>query len=427
MRRLPGPLQPAGWTMNELDLQVARWLTGPDGLASVAAVTGALDAGRDELAVASGLRRDGLDPARATAVLAAADARRRARGRWPDADRLLFTPIALEQASDPQVAAWRARRFAGLPVWDLCAGVGGDTLAIGAAAATVTAVDLDPARLELLAHNAAVRGLEVRTIVADALVVALPAGAVMHADPGRRRDGRRVRRLADHLPSVAGLLEVHAAAPARAVVLSPAVALDDPDLPGDAELEFVQVGDRLVEAVLWAGAVRQTRDGAGPTQATATLLPAGVSRSRAARGPQLPVGEVGTALLQVAPAAVRARLHDTIGAEVGARRLARARALLTVDELPDASPWFQRRLVHGVVPARPRQVRTWLRRAEERPVEIAVHGLDADPTTWWRELGRPPRGPHGWRIELVRTDRGGVAIVTTSVPDDAGPAQPAEP
>jgi hypothetical protein len=248
-------------TLPDLGPGTARWLTSDEGLAAVAQATASLDAGRDELALASSLRRDGLDAERATAVMGAATSRRRARDRWEDADRLLFTPSALEQASDPEVSAWRARRLAGEEVWDLCAGVGGDALAIAATGATVHAVDLDAGRLELLAHNAAVRQLDIPTQVADALQLGLPAGAVMHADPGRRRDGRRVRRLAHHLPGVGALLEVHASARSRVVVLSPAVDLADPDLPDDAELEFVQVGDDLLESVLWLGAARR---GEGP-------------------------------------------------------------------------------------------------------------------------------------------------------------------
>jgi hypothetical protein len=408
-------VEASGSSVHELTLDTALWLIGSEGRDAVAQVTAALDAGREELAVATGLRRDGLRADLATAVLGAAAARRRARARWADADELLFTPIALEQASDPVVSAWRADRLTTFDVWDLCAGVGGDALAIAATGAQVTAVDLDAARLELLGHNAQVRGLDIARHVGDALRVRPPAAAAIHADPGRRRDGRRVRRLADHLPGVGALLAAHPGAPTRAVALSPAVDLDDPELPGDAELEFLQVGDDLREAVLWLGAARR-----GDRRATATLLPEGVSRARAARGPRLPVGEPGQVLLHLAPAAVRARLHDDIGDEVQARRLAIGRALLTTDEDPGPSPWFRRRLIHAVLPARPKAVRGWLRGRDERPVEIAVHGLDADPVAWWRAVGRPPRGPAGWRVELVRTDEGGTALVTTAVTD--GPA-----
>jgi hypothetical protein len=57
-------------------------------------------------------------------------------------------------------------------------------------------------------------------------------------------------------------------------------------------------------------------------------------------------------------------------------------------------------------------VRRWLRDRDVPPLELAVHGLEVDVAAWWRELGRPPRGPTGWRLALVRLDDGAVAIVT---------------
>jgi hypothetical protein len=390
----------------ELSAEVADWLCGAT--AEVAATTGALDAGEDPLALGTRLRRDGLSAEQATAVVGAATARRRARGRWPDADRLLLTPVGLEQASDPAVAAWRARRLAGAVVWDLCAGLGSDALAI-AAGSQVTAIDLDAGRLRLLRHNAEVLGRQVTTLVADVLEVDLPPQALLHADPGRRRDGRRVRRLAEHVPPVGRLLARHGAVRGLGLVLSPAVALDDPDLPVHAELEFVADSDGLKETVAWGGDLRTSG-----VEATATLLPAGHTRHRWGPPTSLPVGPVGEHLVEVAPAAVRARLHPEIGEELGARRLAARRALLTLDAAPPPSPWYVGRAVEAVLPARPRAVRRWLREADELPLEITVHGLPADPTRWWRELGRPPRGPQGRRLELIRTDDGACAVVTRS-------------
>lgn len=422
--------------MAELTAEVAAWLCSRPGRAAVAAATAELDGGRDGLAVGTRLRSGGMDPARATAILGAATARRRARERWPDADRLLFTPAGLEQASDPAVAAWRARRLAGgrhrsgetgrcdeppvaagrpdwpplaagRPVWDLCAGVGADALAIAAAGADVTAVDLDPARLRLLEHNAAELGLPVATIEGDALEVRPPSRALVHADPSRRSGGRRLRRLADHHPPVGALLSAQASAPGLGVVLSPAVDLGDPDLPRDAELEFVAVGDDLKESIAWLGEARE----AGAV-ASATLLPGGHHRSRAERRVTAPVRGIGAYLIEVVPAAVRARLHDEIGLEVGAGRVARRRALLTADERPPDSPWYRVRPVVEVLPARAKAVRRWLRGQRDVPVEIVVHGVAADAGEWWRQLGRPSRGPQGLRVELVRTDDGARAVVT---------------
>lgn len=402
-------------TPHDLAIEVARWLVDREGLAAVASVTAALDGGADELTVARRLRDDVGPPDRRAAALSAAVARRRARPRWPDADRLLFTRTALEQASDPAVSAWRARRLAGdRTVEDRGCGVGGDTLALADAGADVLAIDHDAGRLVLLEHNAGVRGVVVRTRVADALTHPVPRGGPVHADPGRRVGERRVRTLADHRPSVPALLahlDVVVRGAGVAVALSPAVDLDDPGLPSAAELEFVQVAGDLVESVLWTGGLRNAGD-----QASATLLaPDGsvrAQRGRGPRGPDLPVGSIGDAVLDVAPAAVRARLHDELGAEVGARRLAQRRALLTVDGDPPVSPWWRVRPVAAVLPARPAAVRRWLATAEPRPVELVRHGLDVDLTVFRRGLGRPPGGPSGWRVELVRLDRGATAIVT---------------
>lgn len=401
--------------MSDIDPTVARWLTTTAGLEEVAAATQRLDDGDEELQVVQHLRDGGLDQPRTQAITAAAVARRRARGRWPEAEHLLFTRAGLEQASDPEVSRWRARRLAsaGRDVLDVCAGVGGDSLALAAAGARVTAVDQDAGRLVLLEHNARVLGLEVRTQVADARLVPA-AGRWVHGDPGRRRGDQRIRALRDYLPAVPDLVAAFRDAPALGLVLSPGVDLDDPDLP-DGELEFVQLGGDLVEAVVWLGEARRTG-----AIAAATLLPQGDERVRASTPRRLDVGPVGGYLVEVAPAAVRARLHDQLGAELGATRVATTRALLSVTTLPPPSAWYRTRAVEAVLPAHPGPVKRWLRQAEPRPLEIVLHGIDASPKWWWRALGRPPRGPRGRRIELIRTDEGAIAVVTTGLDDGGG-------
>ena len=398
----------------ELDLEVARWLVTDDGLAAIRQVTRSLDDGADELAVLTERRGHAEDPARTRAVVSAAAARRRARRRWPDADRLVFTRESLEQASDPDVSRWRAARFVGSEVIDLCCGVGGDAIALARVGARVTAVDLDPARLILLAHNAACADVEVVAVAGEALAVPIPSGALVHADPARRRSGRRIRRLTDHVPPVDALFAAHGGARGMAVVLGPGVDRDDPALPGDIEVEYLQLGPDLVEAVVTTGALR--RPGA---VATATLLPAGVQLTRTGPRPaKLAVAPIGDLLVEVAPAAIRARLHDDIGGSVGARRLALRRALLSCSDRPPASPWYTVRQVVTLLAARPKAVRRWLRTADVGPLELVLHGVDLDPEAWWRELGRPPRGPGGARIELVRRDQDTVAVITRPVDPD---------
>jgi hypothetical protein len=429
-----------------LDVETARWLTSDVGRAAVAAAVQRLDDGADELAVASGLRTVSAHAERRAAVLDAASARRRARRRWPNADELLFTREGLEQASDPAVAAHRAGRLLAElghrsmttdTVVDLCAGIGGDAIALARAGADlgvrVLAVDTDAARLMLLAHNAEAAGVTVSALQADALTVDLPPRSVLHADPSRRRDGRRIRPLAEHVPSVPALIAAHPDTVAWALALAPGVDVEDPDLPGGIEVEYVQLDGSLVEATVWIGstetasAAASTASGAparavaAERRARATLLTDdGVAGTRVgvpARRGRLPVGPIGRFLIEVAPAAVRARLHDDLGRELGARRIAAHRALLTSDREPPASPWHRSRPVLAELSSRPRAVRRWLQdhaaaTGTAAAVELVLHGVTADPELLWRELGRPRRGPQGLRLEFIRRDHDSVTVVT---------------
>lgn len=421
--------------MSELDVEVARWLVADVGLAAVAAATQLLDDGSDELRVVTALRARITDPARTAAAIGSAVARRRARDRWLEADRLLFTRESLEQASDPSVAAWRARRFRDAAVYDLCSGVGGDATAIARNASTVTAVDLDEARLVLLRHNADVFGLHIPTVLGDATTIEVPPDHLVHVDPARRRGGHRIGEPTRTLPPVDALVAAHARLPGLAVVLAPGTDAEHPALGSNVEVEYLQLGGDLVEAVAWSGVLRdddvtasatilprpsRPRDGADHAR-SASLAPGNVTLEgvtpmhrvrRGPRGPRLQIGEVGDHLVEVAAAAIRARLHDEIGSDIGAHRLSRHRALLTVDEPPPASAWYRVRQVVQVLPARPAPIRRWLAAADRGPMELVLHGVGADPTRWWRELGRPERGPNGIRIELVRRDQDAIAIIT---------------
>jgi hypothetical protein len=434
--------------VEQFDVVTARWLTSADGLAAVTDAGRLLAEGADELHAANALARTVLEPERRAAALSAAVARERARARWPRANALLFTREALEQASDPAVAAWRARELVarltdhlGAPpgqLHDLAAGVGGDTIALAQALpdGEVIAVDQDPARLELLRHNLKVHGLSATRIEGDALTHPVARQAGIHADPGRRTGGRRVRRLSAHLPSVPALLDAHAEAALVAVAVAPGLDPHDPELPVGVEITFVQLGDQLLEATIWAGeggTAAATRTGAVLLDLDGTevaRLPAAVHPDPHpdTDGPDdgspeqdavLPVGEVGAWLIEVAPAAVRARRHDALGRAIGARRLARTRALLTSDEPVPASPWYRARPVLEVLPARPKEVRRWLASPAaldhlDGGVEVVLHGVDADVDDLLRGFGRPRTGPHGLRIELIRLDRGSVAVITSA-------------
>lgn len=402
-----------------MPVAVARWLADREGLDAVARATTELDAGADALSLGASLRADGLDPPYASAVAEAAHARVRARARWARADALLLTRTGLEQASDPAVASWRAQRFPeDGEVVDLAAGIGGDTIALSRQARHVVAVDRDESRLVMLRHNATVHDLRPSVVVGDASAMPTRPADLLHVDPSRRTGNRRARRLADYRPSVAALEPLLAAARGGAVVLSPAVALDDPDLP-QGEVEFIQLGPDLIEAVAWTGELSAEHP------RSATILTTEGAFHLTARGERgrLASGDVGEWLIEVAAAAVRARLHDDIGAEIDARRVSSARALLTADEVPAPSPWYRAFPVEAELSARPRKVREYLRERADRPLEIVLHGVDADVDRWWRDLGRPPRGWGGRVVHLIRTAVGATCVVTGPPLGDRGPVE----
>lgn len=387
----------------DVDAEAAAWAMSAAGREVLAGLVEDVD--DDPLAVASRLRDMGLDGPRAAALQGIAAASRRA---WDDGQprSTWWTPAAAEQASDPRVARWRARRFTDQQVVDLTAGCGADALALVEVAGQIVAADLSPARIALLRANLHERA---SVLQADATAPCVePSDWWAWADPGRRIGGRRVRGLGDTIPPVPAL--VAAGWQGLGVAVSPAVDLADPSRPADAELEFVQVGRRLVEATLWCGAARDTGPGERAT-ASATLLPDGLHLRGEPSGPDGPVAEVGAWLAEPAPALVRARLADQVAASLGLARVARRRALFT-GAAEVASPWFRVEAVEATAPARPGRVRDVLAGLAPLPVELVTHGMSVDVSAWWRGMGSPPRGPQGRAVHLVRLDRGSVAVVT---------------
>ncbi|MCC5949165.1 MAG: hypothetical protein JJT89_11985 [Nitriliruptoraceae bacterium] len=421
---------PAG----HLDVEVARWLVGGDGRAQLAALVAQLDDGVDELAASVRLAGS-LPPDRRAALLAAAVARRRARARWVQAETLTWTRVGLEQASDPAVAAWRARRFVDGDVLDLGCGLAGDAIAIAARARSLTAIDVDPARVVLATSNlaASTPRAMVTTAAGDALTATIPTGALVHLDPARRVGEQRIRDPRRTAPPVDAMLARTAATAGTAVVLAPGVDADHPALhppigaapgSGDAvEVEYVQLGATLTEAVRWGGGLARSGVVTSATLLARPLAPcdprvddveAVVHRTRSApldHDDEVARSPIGGWLLEPAPALIRARLVDDLARELGAARVAHHSALLTADA-PAPSPWVRARPVLGVTRARPKDLARWLRANPVDEVEIAMHGIRGEVEHWWRQLGRPPRGPNGVRVELIRRDDDALAVIT---------------
>ena len=151
---------------------------------------------------------------------------------------------------------------------DLCCGIGGNLIALGAGR-RVLAVDLDPVSLAFARHNARVYGVggpAGRRAARDVRdLAACPAVHAAFIDPARRAGGRRLAAGRSE-PPLGWCLDL--AGRVAAVGIKAAPGLPRELVPAGWEAEFVAVGRDLKEALLWSPALA--------TAATrATVLPSG--------------------------------------------------------------------------------------------------------------------------------------------------------
>jgi len=317
------------------------------------------------------------------AAVALHEARQRAAGRFPEADRLWLTRIGVEQATAWPVARHKARRLAGCGrVADLCCGVGSDTAALSQLA-DVLAVDRSPTMLRRAEWNTAVLGQprQFSGAVADVTGRAWTDWFV-HADPDRRagRD-RPVRRLADYQPGLAWLRQLVATARGGGIKLGP--ASDWPQQfgrTGGCEVELMSLSGECREATLWFGALagttprRATNVGSGETLAGD---PTAATR-RVAAG-------LGAFLVEPDPAVIRAGLVDLLAEQHELGRTAADEDYLTGPTLPATSLAASFR-IDEVLPAGLKPLRQALRRQPRQSYEIKCRRLKVDVEAVRRQL-----------------------------------------
>jgi hypothetical protein len=193
-------------------------------------------------------------------------------GKFPSLPFVWAIPEALEQATDAAVARHKASRFAAVgaeAIFDLCAGIGGDTMAL-ANVAPVTAIDLSAPRMLCLRWNIDAASprfpVEARTAGVRTVLDSLPRTAAFHIDPARRTAGHRSARYEDLIPGPEVLAEVIAHFTGGGIKLSPAVDFDA--LP-TGHLELISHHRTVVQAVLWTGSLAAPFP---PNTRTATVI-----------------------------------------------------------------------------------------------------------------------------------------------------------
>lgn len=378
-----------------MDVADLRRLLSPEGLRLLDEV-GRLDATADVVRTVSTLRAAGHDGGLVAAVLEQARLRSRAAAKFGDfADRMLFTPAGLEQATRLRVASLHAGRFAGAGidvVADLGCGIGADALALAALDLGVVAVERDELTAAVAAFNLAPFP-SARVEHGDAEDADLAGIGGVWLDPARRDGATRLTDPGDWSPALDWAFDLARRLPAG-IKLGP--GLDRALLPDGFEAQWISVDREVVELVLWSGPLARERVG----RAALVLGPHGAAELTApADSPDVEVGDLGAYLVEPDGAVIRARLIGDLARSLDGRMLDETIAWITTDAEP-ATPFGQ---AFRVVERFPLDVKTLKRELAARGIgtlEIKKRGVDVDPARFRTQLGL--RGSASATLVLTR-------------------------
>ncbi|MDO4574518.1 MAG: hypothetical protein Q4D98_04830 [Planctomycetia bacterium] len=273
----------------------------------------------------------GISPERAGLVANLWELRRRGAEKFPRSDAMFFTPVGLEQATDAFLAEYKAKRFPeGVPVADLCCGIGGDLLAL-AARGPVLGVDRDTFTATMAAENVrrwgdgTVENISVEDFLQKYPPERFPC---LHIDPDRRPEGIRSTQTAFFAPGPEVLERCFQQRRQVAVKLAPGTEVPDAWEKYGMEREWLGRDRECRQLVVWLGVPQ------GGVRATlVSRRSSDVLRTLAGRPNQeIPVAErPGKYLFDVDSTLLAANLEGALAAEHGLRRLFSAGVYLTGD------------------------------------------------------------------------------------------------
>lgn len=359
------------------------------------------------------LRKAGHSAELVAAVLTQSRLREKAAAKFgPFADRLLYTPAGLEQATRLQVAARHAGRFqsAGCRlVADLGCGIGADALALAALDIPVRAVERDEVTAAVASYNLApFPHAEVR--LGDAETADLDGVDAVYLDPARRTAGTasstRLSRPDDYSPSIDFAFGLAERLP-TGVKLGP--GFDRDLLPADAEAQWVSVDGQLVETGVWFGPL--ARPG---IRRSALVLAGGSAHELAADADSVDaeVRPLGEFLYEPDGAVIRARLIGELAGRLDAGMVSAGIAYLTADA-PVATPFARAFRVLERLPAGEAPLKKALRGRGIGTLEIKKRGIDVDPAALRTRLGL--KGDGAATLVLTRVDGAHEALLVERV------------
>jgi THUMP domain-containing protein len=359
-----------------------RWLVS-EAAQPWLAVADAESAGGATTGLLSRLRKD-LSAERAHLAVEQIELRRRAREKFSRPQEMFFTRKGLEQATDEQLAAYKARRFASDElIADLCCGIGGDLVSLARRGPT-RGVDRDAVVALLAAANLAAHGLDAKAcpvIVGDVAKYALNRTA-WHCDPDRRAEGRRSTRGEWFEPSLSDLAGLIAASGSAAIKLAPATEAPS-EWSRDCELEWLGSRGECRQQVAWFGALarhagQRSATIIGRTADPRTVVGEASDRLPSPQGPDRFVFEPH-------PAVLAARLTVALCREHGLAPIDARVAYLTGNHrIHDAAlDAFE---VRDVLPLDRKQLKVYCREHQLGRLEIKKRGVAVDPPRLRQEI-----------------------------------------
>lgn len=317
----------------------------------------------------------------AGAALTQARLRLKAAEKFGDAaSRLFLTDDALQQASHPAVRTYRASQLCDAGhVFDICCGIGADSLAFSSAGCAVTGIDIDPVRIAIAQHNARALQLDnTHFVVADARTFRPDRESTCFYDPARRdKTGKRLFDVEQYIPPLS-LIKTWQAGQI-VVKLSPGVDLDQVDEYAGC-IEFISVNGDLKEAVLWLG-------GEHPVTRKATLITGGIIQHRQASEtvPSTPITPPQGWLVEPDPALIRAGLVQDIAADCNGTLLDDTIAYFTTETRP-YSTWVRTWQIWDWMPFNLKNLRAYLRERHIGNITVKKRGSPITPETLTKQL-----------------------------------------
>ncbi|QDU74914.1 hypothetical protein Pan97_19340 [Bremerella volcania] len=383
------PLATCQWLVSEEAKSWFKWLRGVDA---------------NSIGTLTRLRQE-LRSEQAAALLSQVELRKRAARKFDHADRMFFTDIGLQQSTDQEIAAYKAKRFpADQPLADLCCGIGGDLIALSQRGPT-TAVDASADHLCFAQANVSAHGAKLANIRCGlAEEVPLEPFAAWHIDPDRRHDDRRTIRLDSFSPSLDQLEAMLRRNRNAALKLAPASRLPKA-WEEQGQCEWISNHRECKQLVLWLGELAQqpgTRRAARIDHAGNAEFFEGFARSSVSST------IVGEYLFDPDPALVASGLVDTLAESLHLARLSPESHYLTGNDLLD-HPLLQTFEVIRQEKVDAKRLKKTVAEAEWGTLELKQRGLELKLETLRKQLR--PRGKGEGTIVFTPTVEGNRAIL----------------